>query len=159
MSRFFTGPERAVLGIVQANLPDSLTPYADMAKLAGCSEAEVIGLLERLKADGAIRRFGASLRHQKTGWAHNCMVAWRASEEEAEKWGPVAAAHERISHSYFRPSAAPDWPYTLYTMIHGKSADDCKAVIDYLLGVWPLQDHAILPTLRELKKTSMTYFA
>ncbi|MDO5484461.1 MAG: Lrp/AsnC family transcriptional regulator, partial [Desulfovibrionaceae bacterium] len=89
MSYQFSEAERAVLRIVQGNLPNSLTPYADIAREAGVSEEDVLSLLRRLKEDGAIRRFGASIKHQKTGWTHNAMVAWKASETEAEACGPV----------------------------------------------------------------------
>ncbi|HIU17348.1 MAG TPA: Lrp/AsnC family transcriptional regulator, partial [Candidatus Avidesulfovibrio excrementigallinarum] len=76
MSQTFTDAERAVLRIVQKNLPDSAEPYADIARETGLSEEEVLSLLTRLKEAGVIRRFGASLRHQKTAWTHNVMVAW-----------------------------------------------------------------------------------
>lgn len=155
----FSAAERAALAIVQGNLPDSLTPYADIAAQTGLTEAGVLALLSRLRESGAIRRFGASIRHQRTGWTHNAMVAWVASEEEADACGPIAAAHARVSHAYYRPSAAPDWPYTLYTMVHGRSETECLGVVEDLLGAWPLRDYAVLRSLRELKKTSMTYFA
>lgn len=155
----FSAAERAALAIVQGNLPDSLTPYADIAARTGLSEAEVIALLTRLKESGAIRRFGASIRHQRTGWTHNAMIAWVASEEEAAACGPIAAQHPRVSHAYYRPSPAPDWPYTLYTMAHGRSEAECLGVVADLLAAWPLTDYAVLRSLKELKKTSMTYFA
>ncbi|MBD5417457.1 MAG: Lrp/AsnC family transcriptional regulator [Desulfovibrio sp.] len=155
----FSAAERAALAIVQGNLPDSLTPYADIAAQTGLTEAEVLALLTRLKESGAIRRFGASIRHQRTGWTHNAMVAWVASEEEARACGPIAAQHPRVSHAYFRPSPAADWPYTLYTMAHGRSEAECLGVVDDLLAAWPLREYAILRSLKELKKTSMTYFA
>ena len=75
----FTDKEEAILRIVQKNLPDTLTPYADIAAATGTTEEEVIALLERLKESGAIRRFGASIKHQRTGWSHNAMVAWVAT--------------------------------------------------------------------------------
>ena len=159
MSYQFSEAERAVLRIVQGNLPNSLTPYADIAREAGVSEEDVLSLLHRLKEDGAIRRFGASIKHQKTGWTHNAMVAWKANETEAEACGPVAAAHSHVSHAYFRPSSAADWPYTLYTMVHGRSEEECLGVVNELRDGWPLKDYAILRSLKELKKTSMTYFA
>ena len=81
MAREFTDKERAVLRIVQKNLPDSLTPYADIAEAVGLTEAEVLNLLRSLKEEGAIRRFGASLKHQKAGWTHNAMVAWKVRRE------------------------------------------------------------------------------
>ncbi len=154
----FTEQERAVLRMVQADLPDSLTPYADMAAETGMSEQDVIALLSRLKEDGSIRRFGASIKHQKTGWSHNAMVAWIADEALADEAGPIAARHPRVSHCYFRPSFAPDWPYTFYTMVHGKSAKDCAQVVEELRRDTPLHECAMLESLKELKKISMTYF-
>ena len=116
MAQQFTETERAILRIVQADLPDSLTPYADIARTVGCTEEEVLDLLSRLKQSGAIRRFGASIKHQKTGWNHNAMVGWKVAPELVEECGAIAARHSHISHVYYRPSAAPDWPYELYTM-------------------------------------------
>lgn len=154
----FDDKERSVLAIVQGSLPFSLTPYAEIAAKAGMTEAEVLALLRRMKDSGAIRRFGASIRHQKTGWNCNAMVAWIATEAEAEKCGPLAAACANISHAYFRPSSAPDWPYTFYTMVHGRSEEECRRVVEDLAASWPLKSHAVLRSIRELKKTSMTYF-
>lgn len=154
----FSPTERAILAIAQANLPDSLTPYADMAKAVGVEEAEVLELLKQLKQSGAIRRFGASIRHQRAGWNHNAMVAWIATREEADFCGPIAAKNPHISHAYFRPSNASDWPYTFYTMAHGRSEAECQKVVEELALSWPLKQYAILRSLRELKKISMTYF-
>lgn len=158
MSTAFTPIEQAILRIVQSNLPDSLTPYADIAHKVGCDEATVIDLLARLKDDGAIRRFGASIKHQKTGWNHNAMVAWRIDDARIDACGEEAARHPHISHCYHRPSSAPDWPYTLYTMIHGRSREECLNVVEDLRRTTALEDYAILESLHELKKISMTYF-
>lgn len=155
----FTSQERAILAIVQGDLPDSVTPYSDVAASCGIGEDEVLGLLRRLKASGAIRRFGASIRHQRSGWTHNAMVGWVASEEEAMRYGPDAAGNSHISHAYFRPTSAEDWPYTLYTMVHGRSGAEILTVVNELAAAWPLRPYAILRSIRELKKTSMTYFA
>ncbi len=154
----FTPTERAVLRIVQKDIPDSLTPFADIAAGVGCTEEEVLGLLARLKEAGAIRRFGASIKHQRTGWTANAMVAWKADEAQADAAGAFAAAHSRISHCYYRPSPYPDWPYTFYTMVHGKSAEDCLAVVEEIRRSTPLESYEILNSIRELKKISMTYF-
>ena len=155
----FTEKEQAVLRIAQKSIPDSLTPYADMAAATGTTEEEVIALLSRLKESGAIRRFGASIKHQRTGWTHNAMVAWMVSPEEVDEVGRKAAEHPRISHCYYRPSRYPAWPYTFYTMIHGKSEQDCLDVVEELRRTTSLEKYEILESLKELKKISMTYFA
>lgn len=156
----FTDSERAVLRIVQADIPDSLTPYADIAREAGVEEAEVLALLRRLCADGAIRRFGASIKHNRTPWKFNAMVAWKAPADAAARdaCGAAAARHPNISHCYYRPSSAPDWPYELYTMVHGRSREECRQVIADVRAQTALDECAVLESLQELKKISMTYF-
>ena len=147
MSTAFTDTERAILRIVQFQLPDTLTPYADIAREVGTDEETVLNLLRRMKEDGSIRR-----------WTHNAMVAWIVDEADSDAIGEVAAKNQRISHVYFRPTSAPDWPYTLYTMVHGRSEDECLQVIEELRRETALDEYAVLDSLEELKKTSMTYF-
>ncbi len=158
MSIAFTETERAILCIVQDQLPDSLTPYADIAQATGTDEARVLQLLRTLKANGTIRRFGASIKHQRAGWAYNAMVVWCIAENLVDEAGSYAARHPRISHCYYRPTTVPDWPYTLYTMIHGQNEGDCQQVIEQLRRETALDEYAVLESLAELKKTSMTYF-
>ncbi|MCC8193462.1 MAG: winged helix-turn-helix transcriptional regulator [Deltaproteobacteria bacterium] len=154
----FTKTERAILRLVQRDLPDSLTPFADIAEAAGTDEASVLALLRRMKDQGAIRRFGASVKHQKAGFTHNAMVAWIIDPERMDEAGEAAAANDNVSHCYYRPSPVEDWPYTLYTMVHGRSEEECRAVVEALASLPPMGEHAVLPSLKELKKISMTYF-
>ncbi|MBQ7738040.1 MAG: Lrp/AsnC family transcriptional regulator [Desulfovibrionaceae bacterium] len=158
MAIALTEKERAILRIVQANIPMTLTPYADIASLCQCSEQEVLELLASLKAQGAIRRYGAMIRHQKTDWVHNAMVAWIVPEDQVESAGEIASTFANISHVYHRPSAYPSWPYNLYTMIHGRTPAECQQAIQKLQAVPYFKEHTILKSLKELKKVSMTYF-
>lgn len=153
----FTETEKTILRHLQGDLPHSLTPFADMARQCGCAEKDALELIERLKANGVIRRFGASMAHNKAGWRFNALVAWKASEEEAKSCEALVKSNNRISHAYFRPSPSQDWPYTFYTMIHGQSEQECLDVIAELAAVWPFE-HEVLRSIRELKKTSPVYF-
>ncbi len=157
--RRFTELERSILRIAQKNIPDSLTPYADIASELGTDESAVLELLRELKDSGAIRRFGASIKHQRAGFSHNSMVAWKVTDdEEADRAGRIAAEHPLVSHCYHRPSCAEDWPYSFFTMIHGRSEDECREAIEVLLASTGLKEYAVLSSLKELKKISMTYF-
>jgi DNA-binding Lrp family transcriptional regulator len=149
--------ERAVLRIVQDTLPDGARPFADIAQAVGVSEDEVLGLLRDFKATGRIRRFGATLRHQRAGYKFNAMAAWRADEAEADRLAAVMTARPEVSHCYKRLTY-PEWPYNLYAMIHGKSREQCLAVVEELKAATGLTDCLVLFSVQELKKTSMAYF-
>lgn len=154
----FTETEKRILALAGADLPDSPTPYADIAAQAGCDESEVLGLITRLKEARVIRRFGATLRHQKAGYGHNAMVAWRVDDpDEALRLGEIMAARPEVSHCYVRRTY-PQWKYNLYTMIHGKNPGDTNRVVEELERETGVADHQTLASLRELKKTSMRYF-
>ncbi len=155
----FTPTEEKILHIVQSNLPDTLTPYADIAKEVGCSEDEVINLLQLLKDQGVIRRFGASIKHQKVGYKFNAMIAWEIDDALIDKAGEHAATYPNISHCYHRPTPnKEEWPYTLFTMMHGMEEGDIQKTIEKLISETDLETYAILESIKELKKTSMTYF-
>lgn len=158
MARTFSPVEKEILRIVQKDLPDSLTPFADIAARAGGTEEEVISLLRTLKEEGVIRRFGASIKHQKAGWAHNAMVAWITGTGDVEELGKKAAQNSNVSHCYYRPSSAPDWPYELYTMVHGRSSEEVDEVISGLKKELGLKEYSVLHSRREFKKISPTYF-
>lgn len=158
----FTALEKSILAAVQEDLPLSATPYADIAARCGTDEETVLELLRRLRGSGVIRRFGASLRHQRAGFSHNIMVAWEVpatfSEAERDAAGEALAAHPLVSHCYWRPSPAADWPYTLFSMLHGRSEEECRAAVEDLAARAGLSSYACLASLEELKKTSMRYF-
>lgn len=153
----FSELDREILRRVQGNLPDSATPYADIAREAGASEAHVLSLLSRLTETGAIRRFGATLKHQKAGYGANVMVAWYVPEEDVDRLGAIMAERPEISHCYHRVNCL-DWPFNLYTMVHGRTQADCQAVVDAVSEATGVSDYAMLFSLRELKKVSMRYF-
>ncbi|HCR12265.1 MAG TPA: Lrp/AsnC family transcriptional regulator [Solidesulfovibrio sp.] len=149
--------DREILKRVQGSLPDSAAPYADIAAAVGTDEAHVLDLLSRMAATGEIRRFGATLKHQKAGFGANVMVAWYVPEEDVDRIGAIMAKRPEISHCYHRVNCL-DWPYNLYTMIHGRTQDACRAVVEALCAATGLDDYAMLFSLKELKKVSMRYF-
>ena len=149
--------DREILRRVQDSLPDSATPYADIAAAVGTDEAHVLDLLSRLAASGEIRRFGATLKHQKAGFGANVMVAWYVPEEDVDRIGALLSERPEVSHCYHRKNCL-EWPYNLYTMVHGRSAEACQRVIMAMSEAAGLDDYAMLFSLKELKKVSMRYF-
>lgn len=153
----FSESERRILSLVQGDLPDGPQPFAEVARLAGVEEAQVLDLLRRLKEGGQIRRFGATLRHQKAGYGANAMVAWFVDEQDMERIGAYMASRPEISHCYHRVNCM-DWPYNLYTMVHAKTREQCREIVADLAKAVGGIEYDVLESRREFKKTSMRYF-
>ncbi len=154
----FIPEQRVVLRTVQETIPDSPLPFRAIAQKSGLEEEAVITLLQWLKNEGHIRRFGATLRHQEAGYDCNVMVAWRVEPEEAvdDVAGRMTRRSE-ITHCYLR-QCHPDWPFNLYTMVHGRTEEECRKVISELAELDGVKDYELLFSEGELKKTSMRYF-
>ncbi len=146
-----------LIRILQENLSDSLTPFADLADQLGWTEKDVLESTRHLLEEGVIRRFGAVLRHQKAGFVANAMGVWQVQPELADKIGQRMALFREVSHCYQRPTL-PDWPYNLFTMIHGRSVEECKNVMKRIALETGVKDHDMLFSTTELKKSSMVYF-
>lgn len=142
---------------LQIDLPGQLEPFAP---LAAAEALDVDTLLdcgrEMLKA-GYMRRYSAVLFHRAAGGKANVLVAWAADAAQADADGPRAAQVAGISHCYLRP-AGPGWPYNLYTMIHGRSEQDCRLAIETILATTSLTGHVELWTTAEYKKRRVPLF-
>ena len=85
--------------------------------------------LESLRERGGLRRVAAILYHRRAGFSANGMGVWKVPEGEILETGTRMAAFRGISHCYQRPTYA-DWPYSVFTMAHGRSKEECDAVLD-----------------------------
>ena len=149
--------EKKVIVAVQGDLPITPTPYRAVAENLGISEELLLDTLQSLCDRGVIRRFGATLRHQKSGFTANAMVAWRVAAERADEVGKIFAAFKEVSHCYHR-KPTPDWPYSLYTMVHAKDEDHCRKTAARMAAKACVTEYELLFSREELKKTSMRYF-
>jgi DNA-binding Lrp family transcriptional regulator len=149
--------EKKVIASIQGDIPIVPRPYQALAAAVGISEAEFIETLQTLTDRGVIRRFGATLRHQMSGFQANAMTAWQVAEDRIEEVGRIMASFRAVSHCY-RRDPAEDWPYNLYTMIHGKDEAACRRTARKMAEKTGVHDYRLLFSRRELKKISMTYF-
>ncbi len=132
-------------------------PYRAIAEKINITEAELLERLKDLSRRGVIRRFGATLRHQRAGFSANAMVAWKVDEDRVEEVGQKMATFHQVSHCYRRNPTA-DWPYNLYTMVHANNEQACHETAQKMSRATSVQDYTLLFSREELKKTSMVYF-
>lgn len=152
-----TDLEKKVIAAIQGDMPVVAQPYAEIAAQLDIDEGRLLEILDDLVGRGVMRRFGATLRHQKSGFTANAMTAWQVPEERIEAVGMTMAGFKAVSHCY-RRDPKPDWPYNLYTMIHGKDEADCRRAAKEMAEKAGVQKYTMLFSRRELKKTSMRYF-
>lgn len=152
-----TNEDISLIQVLQGNLPDSPTPFTVLAETLQWQVEDVISRASRLLEAEVIRRFGAVLRHQKAGFVANAMGVWQVDPEQASEVGETMARFREVSHCYQRPTL-PDWPYNLFTMVHGRTTEDCGDVMKRISLATGVTTYSMLFSTSELKKSSMQYF-
>jgi DNA-binding Lrp family transcriptional regulator len=153
----FTDLEKKIIALLQTDIPVVQRPFKEMAEKIGITEEQFLTVLNDLNDRGMIRRFGATLKHQKSGFKANAMVAWNVPEDQVEKTGAIMAGFQEITHCY-RRNPAPGWKYNLYTMVHATSEEECYEIVRQISDAVGQDDYELLFSKKELKKTSMKYF-
>lgn len=156
MSDKISDIERKVLAVIQGGMPVSMTPYKDMAESAGLDTAELIEVLRGWQENGKIRRIGAIVNHFKVGLGAGAMVVWIVGEDKIEEVGQLLAGFDEVTHAYERPTS-DEWPYSLYTMVHGESEEGVGQIVAKMSQACGVSDYRILKTEKELKKVPPTY--
>lgn len=149
--------EKKIIASLQGDIPISERPYLEIAKKIGVEEKDFLTTLKSLCDRGVIRRFGATIRHQKSGFSANAMAAWQVEEDRIDEVGRTMASFKEVTHCY-RRNPADGWPYNLYTMIHGPDEETCWEIAGKMADKTQVKTYTLLFSQKELKKTSMKYF-
>ena len=147
----------AVIRELQEDLPLVPEPYAPMATRIRIPEREFFQVTAHLKAQGYMRRMAAVLHHRAAGFRANAMAVWAVPPERSEDVGRLMGSFKGVTHCYLRPTY-PDWPYSIFTMVHGREAADCQAIIDAISRAAGVMEYALLYSTKEYKKTRLRYF-
>jgi len=127
-----------------------------MADLVGIDTKELLGVLNNWKREGKLRRIGSIVDHFKVGFSAGAMVAWQVEPERIEQMGKILANFREVSHAYERKTGE-NWPYNLYTMIHGAGMPEVKQTVGLMSLACGVSNYRILVTKKELKKVPPTY--
>lgn len=149
--------EIEIVRALQEGLPLVSRPFSVMAKSLDITEDRLIEIIKDMLSRGLIRRFGAAVRHQDLGYTANAMVVWNVDKNEVAKAGEIFSSFTEVSHCYEREPAG-EWIYRLFTMVHGKTPEECHEIARAMSEASGLKDYLILFSTAELKKSSMKYF-
>jgi len=142
---------------VQYDIEMVSEPFKKIIEELDISYETFFGILKELQEAGYMRRFASILNHRKAGFNANAMVVWDVDEAKGEEIGAAAAAFSAVSHCYLRPKYS-NWPYNLFTMVHGKTTQETNSIIAEMATEIESKSHMPLYSSREFKKVRIEYF-
>lgn len=152
-----TARDQALVRALQEDLPIVSRPFDEPAASVGLSAEQLLDEARRLQAAGFLRRFAAILYHRRAGFRANAMGVWAVPADIVARVGPQMASFTAVSHCYERP-IYPDWPFSVYTMIHGRTEDEAATILQTIKDKTGITEYRALYSTREWKKTRVRYF-
>jgi DNA-binding Lrp family transcriptional regulator len=146
-----------VIRALQGDMPVVSEPYAPAAAALGQDQQRFLDHLAGMQERGLLRRVAAILFHRRAGFSANGMGVWKVPDEHIHEVGRQMAAVRGISHCYQRPTYK-DWPYSVFTMAHGRSKQECDAILDSIADMTGIEERATLYSSTEFKKIRLLYF-
>lgn len=153
-----TPMETECVRMLQRELPLQPRPFDALAKNSAVGADDLLSTAKTLLKRGQMRRFGAAIQARKPGFSTSAMGVWVVPESEVDEVGAKMSQNRAVSHCYLRPVYS-DWPYNLYTIVHGRSIDECESIInDLAIDSGMSEKRALYPT-REYKKARLNFFS
>jgi len=149
--------QKRLVRAIQDGLAIEREPFGPVAERAGRPVEEVLAQIRAWTATGLVRRFGAVVAHRRVGYRANGMAVFNVPRDRADEAGRALAKRFEITHCYRRPPL-PDFPYNLYAMVHGRSEESVRVLVDRLAQEIGADDYALLFSTTEFKKSPMRYF-
>jgi siroheme decarboxylase len=149
--------DKAAIRALQEDIPLTPRPFDLWGRQVGLSYEELLDRAFDLQRRKIMRRFSAVLYHRKAGFRANAMGVWKVPDERIEEVGDTFAHYQAVSHCYQRPTYE-DWPYAIFSMVHGRTVEECENVLRAMSEESGIAEYASLYSTREYKKTRVRYF-
>lgn len=149
--------DRAYIRVLQEDLPLVPRPFALLAQHLDRTEDDLFGWARQAIDRGYLRRMAAVLYHRKAGFRANGMAVWKVPEERILAVGDQMAHFTAVSHCYERPTY-PDWPYSIFSMLHARTTEECEAIASAIEQKTGIHERAMLYSSTEFKKVRLRYF-
>jgi len=153
-----TPAEIECVRLLQRDLPLQPRPFDVLAKNSSVGADELLSTARTLQKRGQIRRFGALVQPRKPGFSASAMGVWAVPAEQVEEIAARMSQNRAVSHCYLRP-VYDDWPFNLYTIVHGRSVDECESIINDLAADTGVSEKKALYPTKEYKKARITLFS
>lgn len=153
-----TPVEIEAVRLLQRDLPLQPRPFDSLSRTSGAPSDELLSAARGMQKRNQIRRFSAVIQPRKPGFVASAMGVWIVPSDRTDEYGMKLSQHRAVSHCYLR-RVYSDWPYNLYTTVHGRSVDECESIINDLAIDTELSEKQALYPTKEYKKTRINFFS
>lgn len=144
--------------LLQRDLPLQPRPFDTLASTIGASGDELMQTARTFLQRHQMRKISALVDSRKPSFSATTMGVWVVPPDRTEEFGARMADFKAVSHCYLRP-VYPDWPYNVFTTVHGRSVDECDAILTDIAEQTGYQDRSALYPTRELKRVRLSLFS
>jgi DNA-binding Lrp family transcriptional regulator len=137
--------DQHLLNEMQDRFPLIREPFAELARRAETTEADVIARLKALRVSGILRQVSPIFDTKALGYSTS-LVAMRVPEERLKGAAEVVNAHPGVSHNYKRTHE-----FNMWFTIAVPAGSDLQAHVDALHKEAGAVSTRMLPTLRLFK--------
>ena len=145
--------DQQLLARIEKGIALTPEPFNEIARELGITQKEVIARLTKLKEEGVIRKFGASIKPNNIGFSANALVAWKVPADRIREIGSQLSNLSDISHCYERKTVSGRWEYNLYTVMHARERQNIQSLVNQISAGMGINDYKILYSTRDLKRT------
>lgn len=100
--------DKRIVNSLQGGFPICERPFAAAAEPLGLSEAELIGRIEKLLADGTLTRFGPLYQIERMGGRFS-LAAMAIPAEDFDRIAEIVNAFPEVAHNYERTHRLNMW--------------------------------------------------
>ncbi len=148
--------DRKIIKVISQELPLEERPFKALAFKLGIEEEWLLERIKVYKKNAILRKYAAVLNHIRIGFRHNAMAVWKIPAKSIKKTGGIMATFSMVSHCYQRKKVE-GWDYNLYTMLHGRTKQECFMIIEEISRRTGCKDYKVLFSTKEYKKTPVKY--
>lgn len=147
-----------VIRLLQKDLPLEPRPFEAWGKTINLGGDEILDTARGFIRRQVLRKYSGLAPKKKPSISATAMGVWVVPDGKIEEFGAQMLKYREVSHCYLRP-VYEDWPYNVFTTVHGKTVDECDGVLQTISsqnGV--LEMRALYPT-QEFKRSGVLYFS
>jgi DNA-binding Lrp family transcriptional regulator len=137
--------DKEILNQIQSGFPITQRPYLEVGKQVGLSETEVLDRIERLKAEGIIRRIGGNFVSKKLGYT-STLCAAKVPDDKVDAFVEIVNAYSGVTHNYQR-----DHEYNIWFTFIAPDADHIDNALKIMSEKTGVQEILNLPAVKMFK--------